>query len=197
MFDYDGKSFDERNSKQLDQHVLEMKKFMDWFEKRTKLTIYLIYGTLLGAVRESDFLKHDYDIDLAYLSKETEINKIVEEKNRVLEILKEADLLIKSFGYGHFHTYSFDKSMALDMWTSWIDQNNNFYAVSAYDAWVKKEDIEPFTKIKLRGIDFTVPKDYDKFLTVYYGNWKIPQKTWQQSTKFVGLPISEKYERKF
>jgi len=197
MFDYDGKSFGQRSNEQLDNHASELKIFMNWFEEKINLPIYLIYGTLLGAKREGNFLKHDYDIDIAYLSKETNINKIVEEKNWVLEELKKEDLLIKAFGCGHFHSYSFDKSLALDMWSSWIDEKDDYYAVSAYNAWVKKEDVLPFTEIKLRNETFKAPKNIDKFLTVYYGNWKVPQLKWQQSTSFIGLPISAKYERIF
>jgi len=129
MFDFDGKSFGERSKVQCKHHIDELKRFVIWFEKELNLPIYLIYGTLIGAYREHNLLKHDYDIDIAYLSKENDINKVVEEKKVILDKLKECGLLIKGFGYGHFHVFSLDHSIAFDMWSSWIDSKDNHYAV--------------------------------------------------------------------
>lgn len=192
MFDYDGQSFGERTIFQKQQHITQMKLFMDWFEQTFHLDIYLMYGTLLGAYREQTFLEHDFDIDLAYLSAKTDIDDIVEEKNHIIKTLQKENLLLKTFNNGHFHVISFDKSVALDMWTSWFDKDNMYYAVSAYDAWVKKEDVYPFKTIKFGDmIDFKIPCNTDKFLTAYYGDWKTPKTTWQQSTKYIHLPTSK------
>jgi hypothetical protein len=61
------KDFSEPN-KHLDidiakKNLLDLKEVMD----RSGVKFGLIYGTLLGAYREKNFIKHDYDTDLFVL----------------------------------------------------------------------------------------------------------------------------------
>jgi phosphorylcholine metabolism protein LicD len=165
----------------------QLNNYMKWFERKFKVHVYLIYGTLLGAYREHKFIPHDYDIDISYLSKYTEIKKIIEEKDKILNELKRQKLLVKRFNDGHNHVKSLDRIRLYDLWTSWLDKDGKFYCTGFYNGCLDKKDVLPFSTCVLENRTFKVPKDTDKFLTVYYGDWKIPQKEWQQTTPWVGL----------
>ncbi|MCB0743056.1 MAG: LicD family protein [Ignavibacteriae bacterium] len=69
------------NNKQLNiktakKNLLDVKKIIDSHQ----IKFGLIYGTLLGAIRENNFIEHDEDIDLFVLE---------EDKEDLLSILKE------------------------------------------------------------------------------------------------------------
>ena len=162
--------------------------YINWFERNFKVKTYIIYGTLLGAYREHKFLSHDYDIDLAYLSNETKISNIVQEKNWILKILRRQNMLVKAFGDGHNHVKCLDKQRLFDLWTSWFDKDDKFYCTGFYNGCLDKKDVLPFKTCILENETFSIPNNTDKFLTVYYGDWQTPQLIWKQTTPWVGLP---------
>jgi phosphorylcholine metabolism protein LicD len=71
--------FDERTSEEKDNFADDLVALTDFFKRRFDLDLYLIYGTLLGAVRENGFIADDKDIDVAYMSKYHDFDDIVKE----------------------------------------------------------------------------------------------------------------------
>jgi hypothetical protein len=179
--------FEERSDSNKEYYTQQMAEFVLWFEQTLELPIYIIYGTLIGACRERKFIDHDYDVDLAYLSKETEISKIVEEKEKILKILSQQGLLVKRFNDGHNHIKLLDRQIIVDLWTSWFDKDK-FYCTGFYNGTLDKKDIIPFQYGYLYKQIFKIPINSDKVLTEYYGNWRVPQLKWKQTTQWVGLP---------
>lgn len=180
--------FNHRTQEEKAQYIQTLKMFINWFEQEFKVNVYLIYGTLLGAYREQRFLGHDYDVDIAYLSNESELDKVIIEKDIILKKLDDMGLLAKKFGDGHNHVWSLDKQICFDVWSSWI-VDNKFYCTGFYNGQFGKEIVLPFSKCLLESAQFKVPYDTDAFLTTYYGNWRTPQLSWKQTTTWVGLPF--------
>jgi len=177
-----------RNKKEKQYNIQHLVGYMNWFERNFKVHTYLIYGTLLGAYREHKFISHDYDIDIAYLSRYTEIKKIIQEKNKIYKELNSKKLISRDFGDGHIHARMLSKTFLIDLWTSWFDKDGKFYCTGFYNGCVEKKDVFPFETCILENETFKIPKNTDKFLTVYYGNWRTPKLTWKQETQWVGLP---------
>jgi len=176
-----------RTKKEKQIAIQELKGYMNWFERNFKVHTYLIYGTLLGAYREHKFISHDYDIDIAYLSRYTEMSKIIQEKNKINKELNRQKMIARDFGDGHIHAKVLSKSFLLDLWSSWFDKDGKFYCTGFYNGCIDKSVVLPFSTCVLENEIFNIPNDTDKFLTVYYGDWRTPQLMWKQETPWVGL----------
>ncbi len=185
--------FNMRTTDEIKHYISEAYKFSLWFKETFNLPIYLIYGSSLGACREHQVILHDYDIDIAYLSNETDKQKIYQQAIDIKCVLDNKKLIYRSCEHGHNHIWSLDKNIVLDLWASWIDNTNHFYAVGAYDGRLIKEDIVPFKTALFGEYEFNIPNNFDKFLTDYYGDWKIPHKElkWTSTRTWVRLTNKE------
>lgn len=126
----------------------------------------LIYGTLLGAIRENDFISHDEDIDLFVLSEDE-----IKFREILFELNKNEFELIR---YERSGLYSILRK------GEYID----FYIMKPYSKGVRWNGADNFilekfvteTKfIKFKGEEFLVPKESEKFLEFFYGKeWGTP-----------------------
>ena len=127
----------------------------------------LIAGTLLGAVREHDFITHDEDIDLAFLN---------EDKQRVFDVLP------KLLDLG-FEIARYDKRelMSVIRDGEYID----FYffkpkpeekGIRTCSGWlILDKFLTQYGQIEFKGETYNVPKDYIEFLRCEYGDdWGTP-----------------------
>ncbi len=144
--------------------------------------IFLMFGTLIGAVREGRLIDKDDDIDVCYLSKYHTKQEVKEECKSIYERLKSKGLLTKYFDennnvgdldsintvFGQAHI-TINETL-FDFFTGWIDEEGNFWTCQ----WGNYGKGFELTTIDLLGIEFNIPKNYDEILTRLYGNWTTP-----------------------
>lgn len=133
--------------------------------KQNQLQFGLIYGTLLGAIRENDFIEHDEDIDLFVLA---------ESRDLLLNVLFE----LKENG---FDVVRYDRRGLVS-----IIRNNEYIDIYIFEKFKKgvriccgecvlEKFIKETTSIEFLSEYFTVPKDYFEYLNFEYGSdWKVP-----------------------
>ena len=133
--------------------------------KSNNLNFGLIYGTLLGAIREHDFIEHDEDIDLYILG---------EEKDLFLNMLFE----LRENG---FEVIRYDKRGLLS-----IQRNNeyiDFYIFNKFQKGVREccgecvaeKYILDTIKYDFLSESFTIPQAHIEYLSFQYGSdWNIP-----------------------
>ena len=160
---------------------------LDILEKNN-IEYCLFAGTLLGAVRDKNFLPGDHkDTDIALDSK---------------DYWKVRYLLNQYITDNKFKWYSIlrkeisvcDKECNFKVDMFFMDEENNDYYVYSYKpnsenkkwnhewrAIFPKDAFFPSEKIKFLGRKVSIPHDYDKILTSEYGNWKIPDSSWVSS----------------
>lgn len=126
----------------------------------------LIAGTILGAIREHDFIDHDEDIDLFILS---------EDRQKVIDVLPQ----ICAAGFEIIRYHRTKKLMSIMKNGQYIDFN--FYEpynkdIRCSGGWlVLDRFLTQTTTVEFLGKDFRVPKDYYGYLECAYGkNWRIP-----------------------
>jgi len=184
------------------ENLLLLKKFLEL----RNVSFGLIAGTLLGAVREKDFISHDEDIDLFILD---------EQKYIFLNLLPD----LKKEG---FDVARYDRRGLLS-----IIRNGEYIDIYFFTplcdkirhccGWCVPEDfLLKTTTIKFKDNDFIVPFDYEGFLVYEYGhNWRTPIKwvdfempkwkrklnEWKEKIKellpdFIFYPMARRIEKK-
>ncbi|MDP4238372.1 MAG: LicD family protein [Bacteroidota bacterium] len=142
-------------------NILDIKKILD----KGDLYFGLINGTLLGAVREHDFISHDEDTDLFVLSEEEEKLKLLffDMKESGFDLIRyDRRGLYSVMRYGEY----------IDFYIFRPFQNGVRYSGSDY---VLEKHLSNTIEIYFQDEKFRVPADYVEFLEIYYGNnWQTP-----------------------
>ena len=135
--------------------------------------LFVFYGTLLGCIREGDFISHDNDIDFAYISRHHTRDAVVSEFQQMCAFL--IDLGYQGVLYRH--GFGIKSPTALDIYYTWFDPHGHFQASFGYHGDTVPFDaaFHEFEERSLGRFKVQVPKSSEKILTQLYGpTWRIP-----------------------
>jgi len=148
---------------------------------------YLGFGSLLGAVREGDYIQGDDDVDIFYVSNQTDRWFVVEELRDLLNRLKQSALLHKvwidtgvSWGelwndsmypVGQQHVWSPNKRNVFDLFTSWVEKDELIFCQWGRCGKVNLKE----TRIPFRDVEINVPMGNEKILRYLFGDWRTPR----------------------
>ena len=160
------------------QYLKDVKNALDKFE----IPFFLFYGTLIGAIREHDFMVHDNDIDVGILAKN--INR-----DKVSKVARELQLLGYRVNFGSMLTilnmcnvYRTDvKGLKVDGYFLFDFQDKLWFPRYAYIGKTpfchaipyEKKYFENMKPIKFKGDDYLVPTPPEEFLEKLWGKWWI------------------------
>lgn len=157
-----------------------MKEVETIFRVEFDLQLYLSYGTLLGATRDQDFIGHDIDIDMAYVSKARSALGVLKERDRITDLFDRYGMIVTAPNHGRFllpgtvDKYSGGVPHGIEIYTSFVTQGA-YYCYPCIPGRLSGRDIKPFGKTTLRGIEFAAPHRTDAWLTAHYGpDWRTP-----------------------
>ena len=138
------------------------------FEKNG-IELILAYGTLLGAIREHNFIGHDADMDTQIWAKD--MQKVLD----LVPELEKYDIHLCSYVLPWIMTFEYknvgcDVDMLWDApapWTKWY--------LLAEEQYIPRAFFEHTKKIEFQGQMHTIPVNPEKLLVYHYGSkWRLP-----------------------
>lgn len=145
------------------ENLLLLKGILD----KHRLSFCLAFGTLLGAVREKDFITHDEDIDLMMMKSDR--NKLLS----LLWVLRE-----KGFEVARYEPRGLLSIIRKGEYIDFYFFEEYPEAPSLYHCCrdlCPKAFLDEITELPFQGANFWVPKDYERYLAYTYGeNWRTP-----------------------
>jgi hypothetical protein len=168
---YNREFFSTRCDAVKNQHVKDITDLIEFFKTKFNLKLHIHYGTLLGTIRDHDFICHDKDIDLVYISEFSHKEVVKKELIDIAEILRSYGMLIKDFNNrGQMHVKVPNGSLVVDVFTSWI--SNEKYNLIPFGEICSEDIIYPFKSSMLRCVKFEIPNQSEKLMDILYRNWK-------------------------
>ena len=168
-----------RTKKELSIRKKEFLKICNILDK-IGLTYFLNTGILLGAIRENNFIKWDWDVEISVMSDQlyknfNPITKIL--KTKGFKIIqkdeKKESLKIDFYGACSKHTTRY----TIFSWN--YSAKSNIYWRK--DKVIPAKYLNKFSKILFLGRKFNVPNNPKQYLKFSYGNWKKPIRTADKS----------------
>lgn len=156
------------------QNLKDTKEVLD----STGTHFWLAYGTLLGCMREQDFIAHDYDIDLFVWEDRSNMKKIIEamiDKGFRLKI-KLVSATDGSWYQFHALKGSVGGLCHVDIWTM-VRKENSTYS-NFFGKRMVWSSISEFVSVDFLGMQFMIPSNWEQNLTDNYGDWKTVDKGW-------------------
>lgn len=136
---------------------------------------FAIYGTMLGAVREGDFIGHDNDFDMVYVSKHSDPDAVKAEFVSLCRHLIEAGYWLKP---KKTHTWirRRETKQKMDIFFGWFDDEERFHLSYGYHGKpVSREGFDQRTPYMLAGRRLLLPVASPAILEQTFGNgWKSP-----------------------
>ena len=154
------------NSELRDKFFTETIKLID---KNFNKFYFLSGGSLLGLIREGNFIKWDDNIDLSfYLEEDT--HEVLRNLQSVLIKNNYIARIFEKKNYSKISIYKYGYKIDL---TS-IFKINNTYVSNLYK--FPADSIKDFKTILFKNIKIYIPADSNNYLNFLYGNWKVPEK---------------------
>lgn len=146
---------------------------------------FLVYGTLLGAVRDGKLIGYDNDVDLGYLSRHDHPVDIAREGFRVQRELVRRGWVVRRGSGGRLNVRLRmpDGTMRfVDVFTCfWVE--DTFYIPADVWAPLPREAVLPLRTVELMGVEMAAPADPEALLAATYGpSWRVPDPSFRYET---------------
>ena len=126
-----------------------------------------VYGSLLGIIRDNDFITWDEDIDLFILEEDKEkfLPFLFEFQNAGFEVIRHWRCgLISIKRNGEYIDFYFPKLIAEGV-------RSTIGVAYLFDKYLNDTIVWDF-----KGIKLNIPREYEEFLEFQYGDWRTPVK---------------------
>lgn len=183
--------FRNRPEKSIKEQLRSLQKLLTFFRKECDIWAYIMYGTLLGSIRNNNVIPHDTDYDISIFIPGNSYDEVSENFVKICEVLYKNKMLCKVWTHdgtflnpkpeqcknpkGQLHVKTPDQKLAIDMWLSW-SINNKLYLHPFIYGSMEMSELVPFKFGYIQDEKFIVPNKPEAFLEKIYGeDWRIPK----------------------
>ena len=193
-----------RTSDELLVRKKEFLKICDILDE-LKINYFLQTGILLGAIRDNDFIKWDWDIEISVFSDELLpnidliVNKLKNEGFKIKQINKKKDDSKIDF-VGEYP----EDVTGYTIWSWNYSQIKDVYWRREFS--VPSKFLKSFSKIEFLERQFNCPNNPEEYLEFAYGNWRVPlrssdkdlynTKSYKDKKKFIIASLKQKILKK-
>ena len=144
-----------------------------------------VYGTLLGAIREQDFIGHDSDVDLGYVSRHTHPLDVIRESFRLQRYLRGRGFSINRYSAAAFKVEVLEADGAvrgLDVFGGYF-LHGHLYLMGEIGTPFEEDWVFPLGTCEFAGRTLPAPARPEKLLEATYGpNWRVPDPAFHFAT---------------
>ncbi len=144
------------------------------------IPFFLFYGTLLGAVREQDFIVYDGDVDVAILAENSDKIKLAEPDFKKLGYYLAYSSIQKKFSQAYIAKKTIPK-LKVDIYALFKWREKRWFPRYSNDAryggphikgiYYSDKYFQNFETIQFKGAEYKVPSPPEEFLTELWGEW--------------------------
>ena len=137
---------------------------------------FLMWGTLLGCVREGGFLKHDHDIDVGILARDWP------KRNLLIEAMRRRGYGLDEDACGNYKIRFVGRDLLgyldVDAFFPWEGKMVCFFdhKQGKHGAWFPLDALSNFRGVTFNGIHASIPDPPERVLETIYGDWRTPVK---------------------
>lgn len=178
-----------RERNQEDNIFRALKEGNEIFEAQFSKNLFICYGTLLGCIRDNDFIPHDDDVDVCFLADDEGLDAAVDEFRKVVRTLTDVGHEIQSDSSAQFHWRL--QGTSLDVFMAWME-GDRLYMYNAGGTF-SRDQIHPLVDHEFKGHHVLIPNESEALLELIYGpGWRIPDPSFQwRVTEEVRLKMNE------
>jgi hypothetical protein len=153
---------------------------------------FLLWGTLLGHVREGRFILGDHDVDLAMLEGDfMQADELRGRMERRGYRLRYQDPWKLSFLHPMIDTLWLDIDLVYESAGHMVSTNRSKEEFD-YSYLFPRQPFRDLRRERLMGVEVYIPDDSEEVLSCIYGEWRTPR----PSRNFLTGPLNARMERK-
>lgn len=155
--------------------------------ERLQIPWYIVSGTFLGAVREGDFLAHDYDIDIGVHAEDFDHDTFLGGLRSdplfcLVRIDDYVDLIGPELTSGRrpaLYKIMHQTGVEVDLFLHHVDGGQRWHGSARHRWWNADFTTGPYEIARLTVLG---PSDADRYLRENYGDWRTPKTVFDCST---------------
>jgi len=160
-----------------DEIMDALEKVLHDLQEVCGLDAYLMYGCLLGAVRDGHMIGHDSDADVAYLSAHTHPFDIIRECTTAIRRMRALGWHVVKMSGANFKVWvplPDGRRCGIDVFGS-FHIGDSFYVTGSLRGTLDPSALKPFGTVTLEGREIVAPARPEEVLQYTYGpDWRVP-----------------------
>ena len=171
------RGFDTMEGSARDEIMDALEHVVDDLRTACGLDVYLMYGCLLGAVRDGHLIGHDSDVDVAYLSRHAHPFDVIRECRSAMRRMRDRGWDVVRMSDANFKVWvplPRGQRCGIDVFGS-FHVGRRFHVTGSLTGILDRSALVPFGMVTLEGREIVAPARPEEVLELTYGpGWRVP-----------------------